>query len=507
MEESGIIEQSSVILVTLIVYKLALLGIGVWSRRRVHDNTDFLLGGRNLGPWVAGLSYAASTSSAWVLLGFSGFVFSFGAAALWMVPGIWGGYIVMWLWFGPRIRSESKANRWVTPSDFLCANLEPRQAFRIAAVSACLIAFCFIFYIAAQFDAAATAFTVNFDLDHSASLLLGAGIILVYCLLGGFWAASVTDMLQAIVMLTAAVVVAVLAVIAAGGPASIIDSLSATDPAALDLTAGSTGFVFAGLVLGLAGIGLGTLGQPQLVARLMAVRGERERRIGFMIAFAWGVGIYIGMSWLALAARSMALRPGAGEQVFYLLAADLLPPVLAGIVIAAVLSAVMSTVDSLLLAASAAIAHDLRLGGGNESRQLLVSRLVMTGVVCASVVLALFLPETIFNRVLFAWNALGAAFGPLIIARVVGIEPSSSARLWSIITGFALTVFFYSAGNMTASDAPAWFRDIVALAQLPGDPFERFIPFLPPLLIVLWPAKSRASQSPDSSSFNSSISR
>lgn len=503
-----IVGQSDVILITLVLYKLTLLGIGVWSKSRVHDNTDFLLGGRNLGPWVAGLSYAASTSSAWVLLGFSGFVFSFGIAALWMVPGIWAGYVVMWLWFGPRIREESKANDWVTPTDFLCAKLDKRAAYRIAAVSAVLITFCFIFYIAAQFDAAATAFAVNFDTGHVTSLLLGAGIILVYCLLGGFWAASVTDMLQAIVMLGAAVVVSILSVMAAGGPAAILNDLAAADPGLLDITGGTAGFLFAGLALGLAGIGLGTLGQPQLVARLMAVKGDRERRLGFMIAFTWGVGIYIGMSWLALAARSMALEPGAGEQIFYLLAADLLPPVLAGIVIAAILSAVMSTVDSLLLAASAAIAHDLRLGETGGHDRLRVSRLVMTAIVIAAVVLAVFLPETIFNRVLFAWNALGAAFGPLIIARVAGIEPSARARLWSILSGFGLTVFFYSLGNVDDAAAVPIIDWLVGLAKLPGDPFERFIPFLPPLLIVLWPGKGRIRHSPsDDESFKANISR
>ena len=404
-----------------------------------------------------------------------------------MVPGIWGGYVAMWLWFGPRIREESRMNDWVTPTEFLSAGLPPTQAYRLAVVAAGLISFCFIFYIAAQFDAAASAFSVNFALEHESSLLLGAGIVLFYCLLGGFWAASVTDMLQAIIMLWAALLVSLLAVVAAGGPGDVLDSLSATDPALLDFTGGNAGFVFAGLALGLAGIGLGTLGQPQLVARLMAVRGDAERRRGFAIAFAWGIAIYIGMTCLALSARSLALEPAQGEQIFYLLAAELLPPVLAGIVIAAVLSAVMSTVDSLLLAASAALAHDLKLGERRGLDRLMVSRLVMAGVVVSAVALALVLPETIFNRVLFAWNALGAAFGPLIIARVIGIEPSGNARLASILSGFALTVFFYSLGNIDPAEHSGAARRLVELALLPGDPFERFIPFIPPLLIVLWP--------------------
>lgn len=466
------------------VYKLLLIGIGLWASRRVHDETDFLLGGRNLGPWVAGLSYAASTSSAWVLLGFSGFVYSFGVAALWMVPGIWAGYVVMWVWFGPRIRAEASDNQWVTPTEFLCANISPRAAYAVAVLATALIAFCFVFYIAAQFDAAATAFVANFGMGNLSSLLLGAGIILIYCLLGGFWAASVTDTLQGVVMMLAALIVPALAVMEAGGPLAIVDSLANVGDGFTDPTAGATGFVLLGLVLGLAGIGLGTLGQPHLLARLMAVRGERERRQGFLIAFGWGVIVYIGMSWLALAARTIGMQPGAGEQIFYLLAESLLPPVLAGIVIAAVLSAVMSTVDSLLLAASAAVAHDLKLADRFPISRLWMSRIVMTGIVLAAVVLATTLPETIFNRVLFAWNALGAAFGPLIIARVMGREPAAWARIASIVTGFGLTVLFYSFGNVDVDATTGLARRLAELAQLPGDPFERFIPFIPPLILV-----------------------
>jgi sodium/proline symporter len=484
-------DQTTVILVSLIAYKLVLIGIGFWAASRIHDEADFLLGSRKLGPWVAGLSYAASTSSAWLLLGYSGFVFTFGVGALWMVPGIWAGYVIMWAWFGPRIREESAAHAWVTPTQFLCANTDARSAHRIAALASALIAFCFIFYIAAQFDAAATAFVTNFNMGSTSSLLLGASIILVYCLLGGFWAASVTDTLQAVVMMLAALLVPAFAVIEAGGPLNILQNLANGDGAFLDPTAGHGGFLLLGMVLGFAGIGLGTLGQPQLLARLMAVRGERERRLGFAIAFTWGVTVYIGMTWLALAARSLAVEVGQGEQLFYLLAGELLPPMLAGIVIAAVLSAVMSTVDSLLLAASAAVAHDLGLADRYGIGRLLMSRLVMTAIVVLSVLLAIFLPETIFNRVLFAWNALGAAFGPLIIARVLDREPPAIARLLSIASGFFLTVGFYLLGSLDADGLVRPLAVFVELAQLPGDPYERFIPFIPPLLIVfLWPGSA-----------------
>jgi len=342
-----VLAQTTVILLSLIGYKLVLIAIGVWASRRVHNQTDFLLGGRNLGPWVAGLSYAASTSSAWALLGFSGFLFATGLSALWMLPGIWGGYVAVWLWFGPQLRKQASDNDWITPTDFLTANVDEDSRKKIAALVSLLILVCFIFYIAAQFDAAAAAFVKNFSMGKESSLILGAAIILVYCLLGGFWAASVTDTLQAVVMLTAALLVPAVAVWHAGGPLQIVAALSASDDGFASWTRGIPLHLLLGFILGSFGVGLGALGQPHLLARLMAVRGEPERKRGFAIAMTWAVMIYLGMSALALAARSMTMQLDNAEHLFYAAAEQFLPPVFAGIIIAAVLSAVMSTVDSL----------------------------------------------------------------------------------------------------------------------------------------------------------------
>ncbi|MFK8013869.1 MAG: sodium/proline symporter [Gammaproteobacteria bacterium] len=478
--------QTTVIAISLISYKVLLIGIGLWASRRVHDTTDFLLGGRNLGPWVAGLSYAASTSSAWVLLGFSGFVYAQGAVALWMLPGIWGGYAAVWLWFGPRLRAESRERGWLTSTDFMSANVSASSRRQIALLASVMILFCFVFYIAAQFAAAATAFTSNFDLSFQHAVLIGATIIVIYCLLGGFWAVSVTDMLQGVVMVAAAIIVPFAALRHAGGFDGIVQGLQEHgDMAALDLTGGMAPMVLIGFAVGIASIGLGTLGQPHLMARLMAVRGERERRQGFAIAITWAVVVFSGMAIMALAARAMSVDTSSGEDLFYLMASAYLPPVLAGIVIAAVLSAVMSTVDSLLIAASGAASHDLGLGKRLPGGELWVSRVVMVAIAVLAVVLTLTLPDSIFNRVLFAWSALGAAFGPTLCARVCGREPVGGARSLAIIVGFALTVLFYSYGAIGSSDGLGAINGaLYTLAHLPGDPFERLFPWIPGLLLV-----------------------
>ncbi|PWE18583.1 sodium/proline symporter [Marinicauda salina] len=476
---------AGVILATLVVYKLVLVGIGVWAAHLNKDESDFFLGGRGLGPWVAGLSYAASTSSAWVLLGYSGFIYVAGVSALWMAPGILAAYVVIWLGFGPRLRRETAERGHVTLSDFLAAESGPVWRTAIPVLAGGLVLFAFVFYIAAQFGAAAIAFESQLGLGGTESVLLGAAVILVYGLLGGFWAVSVTDMVQGAMMAIIAVLLPTLALIAAGGPAGVWATLSETmPPAYLDWAGGRAGFVVLGFAGGLAAIGLGALGQPHLMARLMAVKDEASRRRGFAVAMSWGVIVHLGMAVLALSGRALVADMADAEALFYELAARLLPGVLAGLVIAAVLSAVMSTVDSLLVAASAAAAHDLRIVRVLKGREVLISRIVMATICALAVGLTLTLPATIFDRVLFSWSALGAAFGPVILARVVGVEPRGWAIFASILAGFSMTVVFYVSGQIgveAMGEGPP--RALARLAAIPGDPFERIAPWILPTLL------------------------
>jgi Na+/proline symporter len=476
---------TGVVLATLVIYKLVLIGIGIWAARLNNSESDFFLGGQGLGPWVAGLSYAASTSSAWVLLGFSGFVYAVGVSALWMVPGIWAGYVVVWLWFGPRLRAGTAEHGHVTVTDFMTQGLPRRTARVIGAVAGFLVLFTFVFYIAAQFGAAAVAFESQFSLGRTESVLIGAAVILIYGLLGGFWAVSITDTLQGFMMALIAVVLPVAGLIAAGGPAGIAETLSATMPASyVDPFGGMAGFAFLGFAVGIASIGLGTFGQPQLMARLMAVRDDKARRQGFAIAMTWAVIVYVGMATLAFSARALLGSVGNGEAIFYEMAATLLPAVLAGVVIAAVLSAVMSTVDSLLIAASAAAAHDMGLIRVLKGREVLVSRVVMATICALAVLLTLTVDATIFDRVLFSWSALGAAFGPIIVARVAGVTPQGWAILASIAAGFFTTVLFYSFGQIGVEAAGSGLPGLLAhLAAIPGDPFERIAPWVVPLFL------------------------
>ncbi|MBC6403030.1 MAG: sodium/proline symporter [Hyphomonadaceae bacterium] len=459
--------ENLTIIIVLVGYKVLLLGVGFWASQRVKNEADFFIGGgRGLGAWTAGLSYAASTSSAWVLLGFTGILFSRGLIALWLLPGIFGGYVLTWIVMGPRLNDETRHRGHVTIVDFMATDASARMKRMIGLTAAAMILFCFVFYISSQFQAAGNAFSSVFHMESAEAILLGATIIVVYCLLGGFWAASITDAIQACIMGIGCILVPMVTLASAGGIGNVLSTLSANETAGFfSLTGESVGFVGVGLALGLLGTGLGALGQPQLLNRIMAVESRSARLRGAAITIGWGAIIYTGLVWLALSARAMEIEAG-GESLFFVAAGQFLPPVLAGVVIAAVLSAVMSTVDSLLLAAASAISRDAGFRWKNPKRALLTGRVAMGAVAVFAVLMTLYLPRDIFSRVLFAWVALGAAFGPIILTRCLGWQVRSEFRLFAMLAGFLTAVAAYYIDGPVAEVVEKWVAWIVGLAIL-----------------------------------------
>ncbi len=459
--------RAEAILYTLVAYKIALVTIGLWASRRTHDSGDFFLGGRRLGPWVAAISASASSSSAWTLVAVSGMAYLWGWPALWLFPATVSGFILNWLWVAPRLLPASRDSGAVTLTEFLAGpGAERGWPRRIVLLASVIVLFSFTFYIAAQFQAAGNAFTSAFGLEMSAAVLVGAGVVLLYTLLGGFWAVSVTDTLQGLVMAFTALILPVAAVVAAGGPGPILEALAAQEPA----TEGppTAGLAAVGFVLGTLGIGLGYPGQPHVVNRFMALRDARSLRQARVIALSWAVIIYAGMLTLGLAARALYGGLLADEQVLFEVANRLFAPVVAGLMIAAVLSAIMSTADSQLLVAASSVSHDLPR---RRRASLLMPRLVVALISLLAVAVALLLPQSIFVRVLFAWHALGAAFGPALLVRLAGFAVQPRAVFAAMAVGFAGTVLLY------------WVPDT------PGDWLERLVPFAAALAICAFGAQ------------------
>ncbi|MDH3589153.1 MAG: sodium/proline symporter [Gammaproteobacteria bacterium] len=456
-----------IILLTLILYKVALIAIGLWAQRRTRDNTDFFLGGRQLGPVVAAISASASSSSAWTLLGVSGAAFAWGISALWLFPATVGGFLLNWMWVAPRLMPAARRSGAITLPEFIAGDSPARAT--ILRLATAIILFSFMFYVAAQFQAAGDAFASTFGLSMQVSVLVGAGIVLLYTLLGGFWAVSVTDTLQGILMALTAVLLPVAALIAVGGFGALLAGLAgSSDVIALSPTGKYTGIAALGFVVGLLGIGMGYPGQPHVVNRFMALRDDQALGKARVIAVAWAVVVYAGMLLLGLCGRVLVNELEAGEQVFFVLSDQLFPPVIAGVMIAAILSAIMSTADSQLLVAASSVGYDWRVAGGAAKPDLLSTRIVVTVLSIAAVAVALLAPETIFKRVLFAWHAVGSAFGPIVLLRLAGFRISSGALLGSMLAGFVLTLVLY------------WVPDT------PGDVAERLLPFALALGIAWW---------------------
>lgn len=460
-------------LITLIIYSAGLVGIGFWASKNAQSEDAFILADRSLGSVVAGLAYAASTSSAWVLLGFSGFVYAIGPSAMWMVPGILAGYAVVWFWSGKVLQEDTAEHDHLTLTDFVSQHTDSPTIGRLIRIAASLIiAFSFSWYIAAQLQGAGQAFNDLFDSSLALGVVIGAALILVYTFLGGFVAVSIVDTVQGALIGIVAVILPAIAFFHVGGFPAFTEMLAEAPPSFSSAFGDRAGLAALGFVVGLSATGFGALGQPHLVAWIMAARDKRARIEGGAIACAWGAIVYTGMGVLGLAARIMFGESGVNEGVFFGSATELLPGIFAGIVAAATLSAIMSTVDSQLLVAGAALSHDLGLARLAPKRKVLISRLAIILVCIAAVGVTLLLPSSIFERVLFAWVALGATFGPIVVARTIGWTPRNGYLLASMLTGFflslALTFLLASGpGGIWTTIAP-WVGSFAILT------FERF---------------------------------
>ncbi|MEE4244352.1 MAG: sodium/proline symporter [Kangiellaceae bacterium] len=459
--------DATIVLITLIIYKITLLAIGFWASKRNQSTSDFFLGGRQLGPWVAAISASASSSSAWTLLGVSGAAYLWGFSAIWLFPSVMAGFLVNWLWLAPKLRQLSISENAITVTDLLVANPNQQLATTIRRAATLIITFSFTFYIAAQFKGAGNSFTSVFDMNFTSSIVLGAAIIMLYTLLGGFWAVSVTDTLQGLLMAVTSLILPVAALMAVGGFDGLIETFrEVSAPGYGNLFGQNTGIAAAGFALGIMGIANGYPGQPHVVNRFMALKDQDSIKHARLIAIGWAITVYSGMLILGWSARALIPVLPDNETVFFSATQLLFSPVVAGVMIAAVLSAVMSTADSQILVVSSSIAYDNKGSHRSEQQSLLISRLSVAAVCVAAALLAIYIDQRIFDRVLFAWQAVGSAFGPILIVRVLQRSISNKVVLAAMMVGFGSTVIINSYPN------------------LPGDVAERWIPFVSAMLIA-----------------------
>ncbi|MEY3160392.1 MAG: hypothetical protein RIT25_383 [Planctomycetota bacterium] len=412
-------DRSTAILAALAAYLVAMLLLGMRARSRTHDSGEFFLGNKSLGPWVTSLAANTSSSSAWSLVGVSGFAYLSGWSALWLLPGCIGGFLVNWLLVAPRLRAQTGSA--ITLSEFLAGDRPGPGRTAVLWLASLLTLGSLLTYVAAQMQAAGAAFVHAFGWDLTGSVLLGAGLVLAYTLMGGYLAACLTDSVQGAMMALVAVAVPVAAVSAAGGLGEVLTAIDAsTVPGYADAFGGRSGLAAAGFALGLCGIGLGYPGQPHAVNKYMGMSPTASMTVARTVGIGWALILYVGMLLVGWTGRMLVdLAPGSHEEVLYATTDALFPPFMAGLVIAAVLAAIMSTVDSQLLVCASTISHDLGIGRGNERQMLRNARLVVLAIGIGATWAGITVPKNIFDNVLFAWAALGSAFGPLLLVRLL----------------------------------------------------------------------------------------
>ncbi len=451
-----------VFVASFVVYTLAIIGVGLYSSRFSKANhEDYFLAGRSLGKWVAALSASASSESGWVTLGLVGMAFTHGVRAYWILPGCLLGFIFNWFFIAGRMRDRAGELSALTLPDFFSLHFKERvPVLRLLTVAVILAAM--LLYVAAQFAAAGKAFSAAFPerIEYREGVLIGAAVVLLYTVTGGFRAVCWTDFLQALLMVIALVVFPLFLLVKEGGYSYVLDHLRAADPTLLQFTPQESNWALLGFLLGSGALGInfGYPGQPHVLVRFMALKNRHEAKIAGVVAVAWGAMVYWGAVTVGLLARAMTeagaawgepLRASkdASEQCLVLAAANLLPAVVAGVVLAAVLSAICSTADSQLVVAASAAANDLwarviakkNIAGNN----LLLDRCVVFVLGISAVLLVIDKDVQVYEYVLtYGWAILGAAFGPQVILLLWWKRASYLGCVAGMIVGGILPVIW-----------------------------------------------------------------
>jgi sodium/proline symporter len=401
----------------LIVYLGILAALAVWSRRETHTLSGFYLAGKKLPFWVVAFSTNATGESGWLLLGLSGMGYLVGVQAYWIVVGEIIGIAASWWLISRRLKALGDETDSITVPDVLVAKFADKWHL-IRLVAVLIIVVMVTTYVTAQMVATGKAFSSFLGMNYQTGVIVGSIFIIGYTFVGGYKAVSYTDVVQGVLMLLGLIAVPAAAIIASGGWGEVVFSLEQQDPALLDMFAISNGPVLIGIA-SLMAVGLPFLGVPQLLIRYMSARDDAELKKARIMSVVVLLIFLVGAVTLGVAGR--ALYPGLDdpETIFPVISNNLFPPIISGMLLVVVLSAIMSTVDSLLLLASSAVVRDTyqQIMGSNESDARLANFgkvfTVVIGVI--AVVLGVQEPRVIYDFVLASWSGLGSAFGPVII--------------------------------------------------------------------------------------------
>ncbi|WP_198419222.1 sodium/proline symporter PutP [Motilimonas pumila] len=436
------IENSFAITATFLLYLAMMLGIGVWAYRRTLNSSDYFLGGRQLGPWPTALSAGASDMSGWLLLGLPGYAYAAGIGSLWLAGGLLIGTWLNWLICAKRLRTYSIiTDNSLTLPEYLSRRFNDNSKV-IQTVSACFILLFFLFYTSSGLVAGGKLFETVFGLDYTLALIIGTVCVVSYTLFGGFLAVSWTDLVQGLLMSAALLVVPLAAL--DGSLTDLPQQLEAINPELLTLFADAKGepMTLIGIV-SLAAWGLGYFGQPHILARFKASRSNKDLVTARRIAVVWTALSMFGALLVGLVGLLYVTNNGLtvedSEKIFMLLVNAMFHPVVAGILLAAILAAIMSTADSQLLVSSSAWAEDIykqHINPEASSEKIVwIGRVSVIALSIIALILALNPESSVLGLVSYAWAGFGAAFGPAIILSLYWPRMNRFGAIAGIVLG------------------------------------------------------------------------
>ncbi|SLM90597.1 Unchracterized transporter YcgO [Brachybacterium nesterenkovii] len=436
-------------LIALAIYFLAMLAIGLHAYKKTDDGDDYMLGGRRLHPFTAALSAGAADMSGWLLMGLPGALYMGGLVEAWIAVGLTVGAALNWYFVAPRLRQYTQIarNSLTVPSFFGNRLYDRTRLLRIAAGLVILVFF--TFYVSSGMAAGGKFFESMFGGNYLTGMLIVAGVTVVYTLFGGFLGATYTDVVQGLIMLVSLIAVPVAAIMAVGGPGEMLESVRQVNADFASMTRGATAV---GVISSLAW-GLGYFGQPHIIVRFMALRSSRDARYGLGVGITWMILCVLGAVLTAMAGMAYFQQNGTekltdttnGESVFLDLSQILFHPLIAGVLLAAVLAAIMSTISSQLVVTSSALVEDLLGGVGMEMGPIAKLWAGRIGVLVVSVIaglLALDPESSVLGLVAFAWAGFGAAFGPIVILSLYWRRLTAMGALAGMVGGAVISFWW-----------------------------------------------------------------
>ncbi len=432
------------------LYLLFMVGIGAIYYNRTVNLSDYILGGRKLNSWVTALSSQASDMSGWLLLGLPGYAYLAGMESIWIAVGLAIGTYLNWKFVARRLRKYTQvAGDAITlPVYFENRFRDNTKSLRI--ISALLILIFFLFYTSSGLVAGGKLFSTVFDVPYLTALTIGTFVIISYTFLGGFMAVCWTDFVQGMLMILAIILVPVAGIREIGGYSSTIDIIRSIDPKLLDPLVSTGGEMISLIaIVSLLAWGLGYFGQPHILVRFMAIQRSEQIKKARFIAMVWVVislafAVFVGMV-------GMAMLPGvldnaASETIFMEMVNELFHPFIAGVLLAAILAAIMSTADSQLLVAASAFTEDIYTlvfkQDASEKELVWMGRFAVIGVSLIAYYLALNPESSVLDLVSYAWAGFGAAFGPTILFSLFWKRMTRNAALGGLISGGLMVIIW-----------------------------------------------------------------